>query len=327
MSQYIDDFNRILQSFKIKARCVNYKRVRNISLFDLKLAPGTLVKEIDRYASEIALALKAKNEPITRVITELGVVRVEIVDGPPEKIDYHEQFAKLTTKDGKLPMYLGESIDGEPVYTDFAKNPHLLVAGSTGSGKSSLLHCIMANIINDKDIDTYIVDSKGEFGKYEAMRSNIFIASNYDKTFDIIETIYDEMEQRYSAMKDKFRFSSLLGRDKREDNPILLIIDEYADIAMCDESKLLEQLLIRLTQRCRAANIFVVLATQRPSSDVLRGTLKSQFPARIACKVASRIDSKIVLDQTGAEHLAGAGDAIILNYENDYKRFQVAYVE
>lgn len=325
MQESIDSFNNILQSFKIKARCVNYKRVRNIGLFDLKLAPGTLVKEIDKYASEIALALKAKSEPITRVITELGIVRVEIVDGAAEKIDYYEQASKVN-KNGKLPMYLGEGIDGEPIITDFAKNPHLLIAGSTGSGKSTLLQCIIANVIDNKDIDTYIIDNKGDLAKYASIRSNIFVADNYDKTYDVVESLYEEMESRYSAMKDKFRFSSLLGSSKREDNPILLIIDEYADIAISDESKLLEQLLIRLTQRCRAANIFVVLATQRPSTDILKGTLRSQFPARISCRVATKTDSKIILDRSGAEHLAGCGDSIICNYEYDYKRFQVAYV-
>jgi DNA segregation ATPase FtsK/SpoIIIE, S-DNA-T family len=323
MNEQIDDFNRILQSFKIKARCVNYKRVRNISLFDLRLAPGTLVKEIDKYASEIALALKAKNEPITRVITELGVVRVEIIDGPAEKVDYYEQVAKIN-KSGKLPMYLGDSIDGEPVITDFARNPHLLIAGSTGSGKSSLLNTIIANVIDNKEIETYIIDSKGEFNIYEEMRGNIFIANNYDKAYDIVEMLYEEMENRYNLMKDKFRFSSMFGMQK-ESNPILLIIDEYAEIHMADENKIFEQLLIRLTQRCRAANIFVVLATQRPSTDILKGTLRAQFSARIACRVASRTDSKMILDQSGAEHLGGAGDAIIVNYENDYRRFQVAY--
>lgn len=326
MQEQIDNLNKILQSFKIKARCVNYKRVRNISLFDIKLAPGAMVKEIDRYASEIALALKAKSEPITRVITELGVVRMEITDAPPEKIDFYDQIGKVPAKDGKLMMYLGETVDGEPLYTDFAKNPHMLVAGATGNGKSILLKCIMANVVDNKDIDVHIIDTKGDFSKYEAARTNIFVSDNYDKAYTAIETLYQEMEYRYNDIRYKNKFSSFFSGTKKEHNPILLIIDEYADIAQSDENKILEQLLIRLAQRCRAANIFIVLATQRPSTDILKGTLRSQFSARVALKVASKIDSKIILDRGGAEHLVGCGDAVILNYENEYKRFQVAYV-
>lgn len=306
----------ILASFKVDAQCVNHSKIRNVSLYDLSLPPKTRVRDIQKFSAEIALAMKAKALPLIKIMPEFGVVRLEILDDNPDKLMFFDEIDKTSQPDGDLPMYLGSSVNGNDMWVDMAKNPHLLIAGCTGSGKSVLLQVIMANALKLTDTKICLVDSKNvEFCPYENF-DNVDIATNFRSALNMLQFLVDEMDIRYK----------ILNEDKNHKFPkILFMIDEFADIILQDDSKSFYVNLCRLAQKSRAAGIHCILATQRPSVDILRGAIKANFPARISCQVASGIDSKVILDMPGAELLAGFGDAIIKNYNNNYQRFQIAY--
>src|SRR5271166_1377066 len=316
--QFIND---IIRSFKIRASCVAYKKVRNISFYDLKLDPGTLVKTIDKFSNEIALALRARAKPFIRTIPSEGIVRLEVVDEAPQKINFFSEVSKLEKMAGGLPMWLGSAVDGGDIWIDAAKNPHTLIAGTTGSGKTTLLHTMIANSLRNNTA-VYLIDTKNiEFSAYTNKINNLVMANTYIDALNMLKFLFLEMESRYASMRKSMSNEGV----KKPPSSLLFIIDEFADLIMQDDNNQFAGLLCRLAQKCRASNIHCVLATQRPSSDIISGSVKANFPARIACQVASVIDSKVVLDCSGAERLSGNGDAIIKNYNNDYVRFQVAY--
>jgi S-DNA-T family DNA segregation ATPase FtsK/SpoIIIE len=323
----IENLDEILNSFKVKANCISYQKIRNVSLYDLRLAPGTRVKELQKFSSEISLAMKAKATPIVRIKPELGIVRLEIIDEDPYKISFFDEFSKIKKQNGDMPMYFGNSIDGDDIWVDMIKNPHLLIAGCTGSGKSTLLHVLMANALGLSNTKIYLIDSKNvEFKEYETKFDNkVSIADTYDSALNMLNFVHKEMEFRYSLMRDRELSSQFFGTAHPEFPQILFIIDEFADLIMQDVNKQFYTMLCKLAQKCRAAGIFCILATQRPSVDIISGSIKANFPARISCQVASGIDSKVILDSVGAELLAGRGDAIIKNYNHNYQRFQVAH--
>lgn len=313
----VEVFNKILQSFKINASCIEYKQIRNVSFYDLRLNPGGRIKDIEKFIDEISLMMRAKSRPNLKIEPELGILRLEIMDDKPHNLPFYEQYKHID--DAILPMYLGSSIHGKDIYMDMIRNPHLLIGGCTGSGKSTLLHILIANALMCHT-KICVIDTKGsEFQEYSNIKQ-VDIADDYISSLTMINNIVDEMMYRFKLMK-----YDIIKYDRDLFPNILLIIDEFADLIAQDEDKKIYSKLLQLTQKCRAANIYCVLATQRPSADIIKGSIKANFPARIACQVASGIDSKIILDTKGAELLYGKGDAIIKNYNHNYCRFQIAY--
>jgi len=314
----INTLNRILKSFKIKAECVRYTKIRNIALYDMLLEPLTRVQHIEKYISEIALALKLKSVPVIRVIPEEGVVRLEAVIEMPHKVSYFDTINNVKiSRELNIPMYLGSSLDDKPIVIDISENPHMLIAGTTGSGKSVLLHNLMAGALRLIDTDIFVMDTKRiEFKPYKIF-DNVKIANDYNEALCMLKFLNKEMEYRFNMMD--------VGIDIKFNN-IILIIDELADIMLADDNKQFTQLLCKIAQKSRASKIFLVVATQRPSVDVLPGIIRANLPARISLKVASHIDSKIILNEVGGERLIGYGDAIINNYKYSYERFQATYL-
>jgi len=210
------------------------------------------------------------------------------------------------------------------------KNPHLIVAGSTGSGKSTLLHNIISgaiylNLCNARSINIHLIDPKRvEFSFYNTI-SNVNIVNNYSDTIVLFRQLVKSMEETYKQLEQ-------IGMKSVENcyhlfRQNLIVIDEMADLSMQDEDKTLHNLIVTIAQKGRAAGFYIVLATQRPSVDVLPGIIKANFPARIACKTATKTDSKVVLDKHGAESLMGRGDAIINSMDHDFVRFQVCWTD
>ncbi|CAN5950757.1 unnamed protein product [Sphagnum jensenii] len=315
----VDFFNKMLVKFKIGAMCLNERKIRNIRLYDLKLYPGTKIATLQRFSEEMALCLHAKGKLSFHPVLSEGLVRVEVMDDTQPKISLIEELKSATYPNYQLPVFLGSSIDGNDIWTDLALNPHLLIAGTTGSGKSVLLHTILGNLLLLSNAHVYIIDTKAlEFSAYAKKYSSISILTTYSEACDILEILLEEMETRYSLMREA-------GKMQCPYEPIVLMIDEFADLVMQDINDKLYNLLIRITQKSRAANIFCVVATQRPSVDIIRGAIKANLPARIACKVKSKTDSRVILDENGAELLVGNGDAIISNYNHDGVRFQAAF--
>lgn len=315
---YVSQFNKILDSYKIKAVCVSYSAFDNYTFYDVELLPGGKVRDLQKFGDEIALYLKMSGAPTVKVLHDKGLVRVEFVSSRKKTVNLFDYFTNNNIPKGGLVCLLGQSTSGERVWMDLSKNPHMIVSGTTGSGKSSLLHNIVANLLNYTDAFIFLVDPKNmEFSKYDCSVSRISVSYTYSSAVKLIDNLISIMETRYSHMRNGVSIKKLPH--------LVVIIDEFADLIMQDENKELYTKLAKLSQKCRAAKISIILSTQRPSADVINGVIKANFPARIACKVSSHIDSKVILDKPGAENLLGKGDALLRDNLRFMDRFQVAY--
>jgi S-DNA-T family DNA segregation ATPase FtsK/SpoIIIE len=329
--------NRILAQLKMRGRCVRADFYRHLAFYDIKLEPGASVRKFETKAREIALGLQCKTVPIVKTIPELGIVRLHVATRDADPVPLWELYSNESvpgTEDMLLPLLLGENDQGDKMWVDMARNPHLLVAGSTGSGKTVLLHNIINNAaildaLGIRPMEVYLVDPKGvEFPVYEDLRFVMTVTQEYDHTLAIMEDLLVEMESRYKTLRER-------GRRSVEQAPllfpsILLIIDEVAELMLQDKGKgkgRFHDMIVKLAQKARAVGIYLVLATQRPSTDVLTGLIKANCPGRIACKTASQQDSRVILDMNGAESLLGRGDAVLCNMDYNRIRFQVAFAD
>ena len=318
----IDQLNSILQSFHIKANCVNYKKSDNYFYYDIALEPKGKVRDIQRFSDEISMALKTPCKTSVKVKHEDGVVRLQFVTRRTEPLELFKYFAiDNDVPSGDLVCLLGQDTSGNRVWMDLSKNPHMIVAGTTGSGKSTLVHNIIANLLNYNEVYMYLIDPKGiEFSDYAKHNiPNIEVGYTYEDTIRTLNSVLSAMEYRYEAMRKGWSLDHVPY--------IVLIIDEFADLIMQDKDNQFYTKLCQLAQKCRAAKISIILATQRPSVNVIDGTIKANFPARIACRVASHVDSKVILDAVGAENLLGQGDALLRDNVRYLERFQVAYTD
>jgi S-DNA-T family DNA segregation ATPase FtsK/SpoIIIE len=314
----IEQFNKILQSFNIGASCIDNRIVDNYFFYDIKLNPHARVKDIHKYGDEISLALKTPCRPSIKVLHEQGLVRLEFVSPREKPLMLLDYFTNTDLPEGDVLCLLGQTVDGQRLWMDLAKNPHMIVAGTTGSGKSTLLHNLVANIQNYNDCVLCLVDPKKiEFHEYDGKLHNTKVYYTYDETVQLLDSLLELMEERYSMMRS--------GHLPQEFPYIVVVIDEFADLIMQDREDMFFSKLCRLAQKCRAARICIVLATQRPSANIINGAIKANFPARVACRVASHVDSKVILDVTGAENLLGKGDALVRDNFRFLERFQVAY--
>lgn len=312
---HVTYFNTILHSFKIKANCTNYQESNNYFYYDIVLHAASKVKDVTKFSNEIALSLKSPI-PNFKIIPEQGIIRLEFSKVKKETVSLSSLLKNISKPENfKIPCLLGEAVDGSPVWMDLSDNPHMIVAGTTGSGKSSLLHNIIANIIKFSSAKLYLVDPKQiEFGHYS---QHVRIYETYNDTLNLLKHLIRLMDHRYQLLRNNKQQYML---------PQVLIIDEFASLIMQDKDNEFYSLLCQLAQKCRAANIFIILATQRPSVQIINGNIKANFPARIACRVASQIDSKIILDEMGAENLSGKGDAFLKDNHRLCQRFQIAYI-
>jgi len=319
-----------LKQLKIKADVVNIETNGIVSRYYLKLQPGGKVKRIENYANEIALGLKSYSIPIVKLIPEEGLVSVEILTKPQGMIGFKDLEYTLFESSENLPIILGKTHDGENLIADLSKMPHLLISGTTGSGKSVLLHSIICSIILQKsDTKLALIDPKNvEFTHYKDLKQLMYPVINYaDEAYAILSDLVDEMDERFKIMarksaKDIYEYN----RKKSKKLPyIVLVIDEFADLMQMSKKEF-QIKLSRLAQKSRACGIHIVIATQRPSADIVTGVIKANFPARISCRVTSAINSRVILDKNGAEKLLGKGDALIDSTIYDMLRFRGAYI-
>lgn len=312
----IDNFNKILNSFNIKATCLNSNQIDNYSYYDLKLLSQGKVNDIKKYLNEFSLLLKTPNKPNMKILHSEGIIRLEFVKDRTDMLKLFDIFSNKNIPKGNIMCLLGQTLNASPLWMDLSQNPHLIISGATGSGKSTLLHNIIANLFNYNNVDLFLVDPKRiEFSLYE-YKKNIKVFHTYDETLDLINGALELMEIRYDFIK---RNPNLKLK------PIVIMIDEFSDLILQDKEEKFYLSLCKLAQKCRAASIHIVLSTQRPSVNFINGSIKANFPARVACRVASHIDSRVILDATGAEHLLGKGDALIRDNTRFLERFQIAY--
>lgn len=321
-----EHMNSILDKFKIEAECINASTNRHFAFYDLELFPGCKINKISRYSGELALAMRANSPIIIKPIPNQGIVRLQTTHKLPDTLQFGELFHKYYSQyPREFSLLIGESDEGAPVWWTLPKDPHLLIAGSTGSGKSTLLHSIIYNARMFNNVRLYLIDTKRvEFNIYSSIAGRIFCGFDYNSAVNLLERTYGEMENRYNIMAE-LGISSI-DECRWPMERLIVIIDEVSDLMLNDKEKYIENLLAKLAQKSRAAGIYIVLATQRPSVNVLTGLIKANFQSRIACRVSSKIDSRIILDRQGAENLIGRGDAIINNSQYSYTRFQVAFV-
>lgn len=330
----LNAMNEVLQGLGIQGKCVRAETHRHLAFYDIKLnRAASALSKLRRSSQEIALHLQTKTLPIVNLIPEEGVVRLQVALKDAEPINLSSLYSgEWVPNDMVFPMLIGENDEGKKLWMDMNNNPHLIVAGGTGSGKSTLLHTIIANALfihtlRVRNVQVYLADPKRvEFTEYQnPLLSNIIrgVSSTYEEVVQQLQFIYEMMETRYNEMYALEMRS--VEEDPRKFPLVLCIIDEVADLFMQDKGGHLQKLVVKIAQKGRAAGIFLILATQRPSVDVITGLIKANFPGRIACKTASRKDSEVILDRMGAETLLGRGDAVLKNMKYESVRFQVAY--
>ena len=261
------------------------------------------------------MALKAPHKFNCKVLHNEGIVRLEFAASQKKPLNLFSLLSEANNANGTIPCLLGQKIDGSLMWMDLQENPHMIVAGTTGSGKSTLLHNIIANIVYFDSADLFLSDPKNiEFSVYEDLYQ---VSYSYEDTMFFINALIKLMDSRYEYLRS--------GKSSLTLRPQVLIIDEFANLIMQDKNDQFYSSLCYLAQKCRVANIHIILATQRPSAQIINGNIKANFPARIACKVANQVDSRIILDESGAENLSGKGDAYLKDNFRSMERFQVAY--
>ncbi len=326
-----------LAHFKVEAKIVGIVSGPHVSRYELRLAPGTKVKKVTELSNDLAYALASTDIRILAPIPGKQAVGVEVPNARRRIVRLGDIYSARPEKTSPLVAWLGKGIDGNPVWTDLAKMPHVLVAGTTGSGKSGCVNAILSSILmqaSPNDVRLVLVDPKQvELNHYENVPHLLTpVVTSPRLAANVLANLIGEMESRYGIM-GQARCRNLAelnrARAKAGEPPlphILCVIDELADLMMVSPAEV-EDSIIRLAQKSRATGIHLVLATQRPSTDIITGTIKVNIPARIAFAVSSQTDSRVILDQGGAEALLGQGDMLFRGAgTSKLQRIQGAFV-
>ena len=317
-----------LQSFGVSGKVTEIRPGPVITMFEYKPAPGVKLSKIAALEDDLAMNLSASSIRIISPIPGRDVVGIEVPNNRREKVCLREIIENPAFAENKslLTIAVGKDISGAPYYTDLAAAPHLMIAGTTGSGKSVLLNSILASMFYKAGPDRLrllMIDPKMlEFAIYEDIPHLLHpIVTEPRKAIAALKWAVAEMENRYKVLSQKGvrnidSYNSAIERDEGPDSPqvmpyIVILIDELADLIMSAASDT-RDCIIRIAQKARAAGIHLVVATQRPSADVVSGLLKANIPARISFLVSSKVDSRIILDAQGAESLLGKGDMLYL---------------
>jgi DNA segregation ATPase FtsK/SpoIIIE, S-DNA-T family len=372
-----------LENYGVKGDVVAIRPGPVVTMYEFAPAPGTRVNKITNLTDDLALALEALRVRIVAPIPGKAAVGIEVPNKTREKVFLKEILADESFVKGKakLPIALGKDIEGGPAVVDMARMPHLLVAGTTGSGKSVAVNAFIMSLIyhcSPEEVRMIMVDPKMlELSIYEGIphlllpvvtdpkKANLALrwaVEEMDRRYDLlaqmgvrdISTFNEKVSKQLAKLEaDKLKAAAEaaalaleddIGKVIAADSPeeadarekvssplhrlpyIVVVIDEFADLMMC-APKEVETSVARIAQKARASGIHLILATQRPSVDVITGLIKANFPSRIAFSVASKIDSRTILDQTGAEALLGAGDMLFSDRGAAPQRLHGCYVD
>jgi S-DNA-T family DNA segregation ATPase FtsK/SpoIIIE len=326
-----------LAHFGVEATVVGEISGPRVTRYELQLAPGTKVSKVAALKDDLSYALATTEIRILAPIPGKQAVGVEVPNPSPNLVTLGDIFDDLPTSASPLSVWLGKDIAGNAVWTDLARMPHLLIAGTTGSGKSGCINTVLTSILLRSTPDEarmILIDPKRvELGFYESIPHLLTpVVSSPKQAAAALTNVVGEMERRYERMS-LLRARNLpeLNRALRGhgDPPLpylLVVIDELADLMMISPQDV-EDAIIRLAQKSRAVGIHLVLATQRPSVDVITGMIKANVPSRIAFAVSSQTDSRVILDSAGAEALLGQGDMLFKPLGTSrLQRLQGAYV-
>ena len=325
-----ENLERVLRDFQINGQVVEIHIGPAVTQYEVKVPSGTKVSRIVGINKEIALALAAKDVRIQAPIPGKSTIGVEIPNPSISAVKFREVLAheSKAMSDAKIVVALGKDIMGRPQLADISKMPHLLIAGSTGSGKSVCTNTMICSILmryKPDEVKLVLVDPKKvELSNYNGVPHLLCpVVSDPKKASIALQKLVAEMDKRYDMFSDAnvkniAGYNDWVGKENKAKNTnipkmpyIVAIIDELADL-MLVASKEVEDSIMRITQMARAAGIHLIVATQRPSTDVITGVVKANIPSRIAFAVASNIDSRTILDMSGAEKLLGKGDMLYL---------------
>lgn len=352
LEEYKQKIETTLSNYKIEITSIKASIGPTVTLYEIVPAPGVRIAKIKNLEDDIALSLAALGIRIIAPIPGRGTVGIEVPNPDPDIVPMKSVLASKAFANAKmeLPIALGKTISNETFVVDLAKMPHLLMAGATGQGKSVGLNCILVSLLYKKhpsQLKLVLVDPKKvELTLFNKVVRHFLaklpgedeaIITETQKVVNTLNSLCVEMDDRYELLKDagcrnlkeynaKFKSRRLNPENGHKYLPyIVLVIDEFADLIMT-AGKEVEMPIARLAQLARAIGIHLIVATQRPSVNIITGTIKANFPARIAFRVTSKIDSRTILDAGGADQLIGRGD-MLLSTGNDIIRIQCAFVD
>lgn len=341
-----------LRNYKIEIKHIKATIGPTVTLYEIIPKPGVRISKIKNLEDDIALSLAALGIRIIAPMPGKGTIGIEVPNSKPQMVSMRSVLAteKFQNTDKDLPIALGRTISNEVYIADLSKMPHLLVAGATGQGKSVGINAIIASLLYKKhpaELKFVLVDPKKvELSLFKKIERHFLakmpdeeeaIITDTKRVITTLNSLCIEMDQRYDLLKDaqvrnlkeynnKFTSRKLNPNDGHKFLPyIVLIIDEFADLMMT-AGKEVETPIARLAQLARAVGIHLIIATQRPSVNIITGVIKANFPARLAFRVLSKVDSRTILDSGGADQLIGRGD-MLLATGSDLIRLQCAFVD
>ncbi|MCE5185957.1 MAG: DNA translocase FtsK [Planctomycetaceae bacterium] len=347
------DLEALLEEFGVNAKVVNAEPGPAITMYELELAAGVKVNQISNLANDMARALSSGMVRVVAPLAGKHTIGIEVPNSQRETVRLKELLLKGEAARMQIPLYLGKSSSGEVLVSDLAAMPHLLIAGTTGSGKSVCINSIITSVMLTRrpdEVKLILIDPKMvEMAMFESIPHLMCpTVTEMRRAEQILEWATTKMDERYELLAEaqvrNLASYNLLTQEElierfKPSTPeeeamipkkmphIVIIIDELADLMMTS-AKEIEAYIVRIAQKSRAVGIHLVLATQRPQATVVTGLIKSNMPSRIAFRVAARMDSRIILDQNGAETLLGQGDMLFLKPgTSELMRAQGAYLD
>jgi S-DNA-T family DNA segregation ATPase FtsK/SpoIIIE len=319
IEENIKNLEDTLSDFGVEAKVVSVQKGPVVTMYELQPYPGTKIQKISALADDIALAMKSSQVRIVAPLVGRGTVGIEVPNERKHFVYLREILEEKTFIDSpsKLTLIIGKDVSGNPVIADLKEMPHLLIAGTTGSGKTVCVNSLISSILfkaRPDEVKFILIDPKMvELAHFYGIPHLLHpIISEAKKAFVCLSWAVEEMERRYRLLaEDGARNIDIYNKNGARLPYIVIVVDELADLMVVAKESI-ETAIQRLAQLSRAVGIHLILATQRPSVDVVTGVIKANFPARISFKVSSKVDSRTVLDVMGAEKLLGKGDLLFL---------------
>lgn len=322
-----ENLEKVFEAFNIRASIADILIGPSVILAKVELALGQEFSKLQRIEKNIAAATKSMNCRVFGPISGTPYFGIELGKSKRDLIKFSDISTQSIT--GEIPIILGKDNYGENLIADLTSMPHLLIAGATGSGKSVCLNAIIQSIFQFSETTQLILidPKKVEFAEYDGHPSVYHKATEPDEAIRTLQAVVEFMDRRYSVFAESGAKNIIEYNKKTSSHEpyYVVVIDELADLMMVSKGEV-EKHIIRIAQLARAAGIHLVVGTQRPTTNVVTGLIKSNIPARIAFQVTSKMDSRIILDESGAEVLLGKGDGLFYDGKGKKVRFQGCFV-